>query len=58
VVWGALAALAVTLAVRLTLGHWAPFAAMLWLGLAATVAAAVAAAGRSRQSAAAVAQQA
>ena len=49
VVWGSPVALALTFAVRLTLGHAAPFAAIFWLTLAAGVAVAVAAAGRQRR---------
>jgi uncharacterized iron-regulated membrane protein len=49
VVWGSPVALALTLAVRLTLGNTAPFAAIFWLTLAAAVIAAIAVAGRRRQ---------
>lgn len=58
VVWGAPAALALTLAVRLTFGHAAPFAAIFWLGLAAVVLVAVAAAGRTARPVEAAIQQA
>jgi uncharacterized iron-regulated membrane protein len=46
VVWGAPVMLALTLAVRLAAGHAAPFAAIFWIGLALTVAAAALAPGR------------
>ena len=58
VVWGAPAALALTLAVRLTFGHAAPFAAIFWLGLAAVVLVAVAAAARTARPVEAAVQQA
>ena len=58
VVWGSPVALALTLAVRLTLGHAAPFAAIFWLALAAGVIVAVALAGRSRHPARAALPQA
>jgi uncharacterized iron-regulated membrane protein len=41
VIWGAPAALALTLAVRLTAGHAAPFAAIFWITLSLAVAGAV-----------------
>jgi uncharacterized iron-regulated membrane protein len=49
VVWGAPAALALTLGVRLTAGSGAPFAAIFWSSLILAIAAAVAAAGRRRR---------
>jgi uncharacterized iron-regulated membrane protein len=49
VVWGSPVALALTLAVRLTFGNTAPFAAIFWLTLALGVIAAVALAGRQRR---------
>jgi uncharacterized iron-regulated membrane protein len=49
VVWGSPLALALTLMVRLTLGHTAPFAAIFWLSLVAAVTGAVALAGRRRR---------
>lgn len=49
VVWGSPTALALTLAVRLTLGNAAPFAAIFWLALVLAVIAAVAAAGRQKR---------
>src|SRR5690606_21668977 len=58
VVWGAPAALALTLAVRLTSGLAAPFAAFFWLGLAAVVLVAVAAAARTARPVEAAVQQA
>lgn len=48
VVWGAPAALALTLALRLTAGHATPFAAIFWSCLVLTVASAIAASGRVR----------
>jgi uncharacterized iron-regulated membrane protein len=58
VVWGSPVALALTLAVRLTLGNAAPFAAIFWLSLAAAVIAAIALAGRRLGAAEPVASQA
>lgn len=58
VVWGSPVALALTLAVRLTLGHAAPFAAIFWLALAAGVIVAVGLAGRSGRPARAALPQA
>ncbi len=58
VVWGTPAALALTLAVRLTLGHTAPFAAIFWLGLAVAVLLAAGAAGRAPRGVEATVQQA
>jgi uncharacterized iron-regulated membrane protein len=46
VVWGTPGALALTFAVRLAFGAAAPFAAIFWIALAVTVAAAILAAGR------------
>ena len=56
--WGSPVALALTLAMRLTLGNAAPFAAIFWLSLAAAVIAATALAGRRRGAAEPVASQA
>lgn len=47
VVWGAPAALALTLVARLAFGHAVPFAAIFWLGLVAVVLACIAAASRT-----------
>ncbi len=58
VVWGAPLALALTLAVRLTLGHAAPFAAIFWLALAGAVVAATVVAGWLRRPVAVAAAQA
>jgi uncharacterized iron-regulated membrane protein len=48
VVWGAPLALALTLALRLTLGNAAPFAAIFWIGLVVACGTSAAWAGRSR----------
>lgn len=58
VVWGTPAALALTLAVRLTLGHTAPFAAIFWFALAVAVLLAAGAAGRAPRGVEATVQQA
>ena len=51
VVWGAPPALALTLVVRLAFGAAAPFAAIFWIALVATVAVAIVAAGRQPRAA-------